>query len=83
VYPSQLRLERGATVSIERPDGSVVVQDDDPSLEVWSVGKVKHGWEYEVRWARGGERGPVRLRVLDPSGEPVGEASPACEGGSG
>jgi neutral ceramidase len=63
VYPSQLRLDRGPTLSIERPDGSVVVQDDDPSLEVWSVGKVKHGWEYEVRWARGREGGPVRLRI--------------------
>jgi neutral ceramidase len=83
VYPSQLRLDLGATISIEQGDGGVVVQDDDPAVEVRSVGKVKGGWEWEVRWARGGERGPVVLQVLDAMGRPLDKASKECGAGGG
>lgn len=60
-----------------------MVQDDDPAVEVRSVGKVKGGWEWEVRWARGGERGPVVLQVLDALGRPLDKASKECVAGGG
>jgi hypothetical protein len=36
-----------------------------------------------VRWARGGERGPVVLQVLDAMGRPLDKASKECGAGGG
>jgi neutral ceramidase len=83
VYPIQLRLDRGPTVRLERLDAgawSTAAVDDDPALEVWSMGKTKHGWRYEVRWVPGEMRGPFRLRVLSPDGTPLGAPSAECSG---
>jgi hypothetical protein len=84
VYPIQLRLEKGATLRIERQESGrwlTAAEDDDTQLEVWSRGKVTHGWEYEVRWVPGTRRGPFRLQVLDTAGAPWGEPSAPCSPG--
>jgi neutral ceramidase len=82
-YPIQLRLDEGATLRIERDSAGwrTAAEDDDPSLEVWSLGKVKGGWSYEARWVPGNVTGPFRLRVLDPGGVPRGEPSEVCRPG--
>jgi neutral ceramidase len=80
-YPSQLHLESGPTVRIERSEAGVWVtaaEDDDPELEVWSLGKWKGGWAYEVRWVPGTVTGPFRLRVLEAPGTAGAPSSTPC-----
>jgi neutral ceramidase len=83
MYPIQLRLDSGPTVSIERLVGgawATAVLDDDRELEVWSVGKGKQGWTYELRWVPGETGGPFRVQVLNRDGTALGAPSAECNG---
>jgi neutral ceramidase len=84
VYPIQLHLAQGPILRIERLEAGAwraAAVDDDRELEVWSVGKVRHGWEYEVRWVPGTVTGPFRIQVLDSAGAGRGAASGECTPG--
>jgi neutral ceramidase len=81
VYPIQLHLREGPILRIDRPDdgGShVVALDDDTQLEVRSLGKAKHGWDYEIRWVPGAIPGPFSLQILDSAGAALGNPSDQC-----
>jgi neutral ceramidase len=66
--PGQLELAGKPQIALEREtaDGwEVVTWDDDPDVEVWSLGESgTRGWRYEVRWSAPPAGAKVRFRVL-------------------
>ena len=83
--PGRLKLAGRPQVALEREEGGnwvVATWDDDPNVEVWSLGRGgTRGWRYEVRWSGAPAGVRLRFRVL---GETAGtEASAACEPAAG
>ncbi len=82
--PGRLKLAGRAQVALEREQGGnwvAVTWDDDPNVEVWSLGSGgTRGWRYEVRWSAPTVGARLRFRVL---GETAGtEASGGCQPGA-
>ena len=83
--PGRLELAGRPQVALEREQGGTwvpVTWDDDPDVEVWSLGSAgTRGWRYEVRWSAPPAGARLRFRVL---GATAGtEASGACEPDAG
>lgn len=83
--PGALDLAGKPQIALEKNDGGhweVVTWDDDPDVEVWSLGSAgTRGWRYEVRWSAPPAGAWIRLRVL---GTTAGtEASGACQPSAG